>query len=67
MCLSGIHDSNYYILNSIVCAMIFVRVNRVLAKGIWPTHGPIHILDMHGTGTKHINVIAKSLAYSGLG
>ena len=41
-------------VNSIVCAVILVRSSRVPAYGIWPTHGPIHVLDVHGTGTKHI-------------
>ena len=54
MCLSSIHSANY-VVNSIVCAVIFIRVSRVLAYGIWPTHGPIHILDMHGTWNKHIS------------
>ena len=52
-CLSGIHNTNY-IVNSIVCAVILVRGNRDLAYGIWPMHGPIHILNMHGTGNMHI-------------
>ena len=52
-CLSGIRNANY-IANSIVCAVIMVRGSRVPAYGIRPMHGPIHILDMHGTGTKHI-------------
>ena len=52
-CLSGIHNANY-IVNSIVCAVILVRGSRVPSYGIRPTHGPIHVLDMHGTGTKHI-------------
>ena len=52
-CLSGIHNANY-IVNSIVCTVILVRGNRVPAYGIRPMHGPIHVLDMHGTGTKHI-------------
>ena len=47
-CLSGIHNANY-IVNSIVCVLILVRGSRVPAYGIRPTHGPIHILDMHGT------------------
>ena len=53
MCLSGIHNANC-IVNSIVCAVILVRGSRFPAYGIRPTHGPIHVLDMHGTGTKHI-------------
>ena len=53
MCLSGIHNANC-IVNSIVCAVILVRGSRVPVYGIRPTHGPIHVLDMHGTGTKHI-------------
>ena len=53
MCLYGIHNANY-IVNSIVCAVILVRGTRIPAYGVRPTHGPIHILDMHGTGTKHI-------------
>ena len=52
-CLSGIHNANY-IVKSIVCAVILVRGGRVLAYGIQPMHGLIHVLDMHGTGTKHI-------------
>ena len=52
-CLSGIHYENY-IVNSIVCAVILVRGRRVPTYGILPTHGPIHVLDMHGTGAKHI-------------
>ena len=52
-CLSGIHNANY-IVNSIVYAVIVVRGSRVPAYGIRLTHGPIHVLDMHGTGTKHI-------------
>ena len=52
-CLSGIHNANY-IINSIVCAVILVCAIRIPAYGIRPTHGPIHVLDMHGTGTKHI-------------
>ena len=52
-CLSGIHNANY-IVNSIVFDVILVRGSRVPAYGIRPMHGPIHILDMHGTGTKHI-------------
>ena len=52
-CSSGIHNANY-IVNSIVCAVILVRGSRVPAYRIRPIHGPIHILDMHGTGTKHI-------------
>ena len=47
-CLSGIHNANY-IVNSIVC-----RGSRVPAYGIRSMHGPIHVLDMHGTWTKHI-------------
>ena len=43
-----------YIVNSIVYAMILVCGSRVLAYRILPTHGPIHLIDMHGTGTKHI-------------
>ena len=53
MCLSGIHNANY-IVNSIVCAGLLIRGSRVPAYIIRPTHGPIHVLDMHGTGTKHI-------------
>ena len=53
MCLSDIHNANY-IVNSIVCAVILVRRSRVPAYGIQPMHDPIHILDMHGTGNKHI-------------
>ena len=52
-CLSGIHNATY-IVNSIVCAVILVRGSRVPAYRIRPTHSPIHILDMHGTGNKHI-------------
>ena len=52
-CLSGIHNANY-IVNSIVCAVILVRGSWVLAYGIRPKHGPIHVLGMLGTGTKHI-------------
>ena len=52
-CLSGIHNANY-IVNRIVCAVILVHGSQVSAYRIRPTHGPIHILDMHGTGTKHI-------------
>ena len=52
-CLSGINNANY-IVNSIVCAVILVCGSQVPAYGIWPMHGPIHILFMHGTGTKHI-------------
>ena len=52
-CLSGIHNANN-IVNSIVCAVILVRGSRVPAYGIRPMHGSIHVLDMHGTGTKHI-------------
>ena len=52
-CLFGIHNANY-IVNSIVCAVILVHGSRVPAYRIWPTHGAIHILDMYGTGTKHI-------------
>ena len=65
-CLSGIHNANY-IVNSIVCAVILVRGSRVQAYGMWPTHGPIHVLDMHvmGLGLSILSVIAKSLAYSG--
>ena len=43
-----------YIVNSIVCAVILVLGSRVRTYGIRPMHGPIHVLDMHGTGTKHI-------------
>ena len=53
MCLSGIHDANY-IVNSIVCAVILIRDSRVPTYRIRPMHGPIHVLDRHGTGTKHI-------------
>ena len=53
MCLSGIHNANYIVI-SIMCAVIVVRVSLVPAYGILPTHGPIPVLDMHGTGTKHI-------------
>ena len=52
-CLSVIHNANY-IVNSIVCAVILVRGSRVPAYGIRPMHGQIHIVNMHGTGTKHI-------------
>ena len=52
-CLSVIHNANY-IVNSIVCAVILVRGSRVPAYGIRPMHGPIHVVNMHGTGTKHI-------------
>ena len=52
-CLLGIHNA-YYIVNSIVCAVILVRGSGVLAYRLRPTHGPIHILDLHGAGTKHI-------------
>ena len=52
-CLSVIHNANY-IVNSIVCAVILVRGSRVPSYGIRPTHGPIHVVNMHGTGTKHI-------------
>ena len=52
-CLPGIHNANY-IVKSIVCAVILVRGSRVPAYGIRPTHGPIHVLDVLGTGTKHI-------------
>ena len=64
-CLSGIHNANY-IVNSIVCAMILVHGSHVPAYKIRPMHDPIHILDMHGTGTKDIvrHIIAKSLSYS---
>ena len=47
-CLSGIHNV-IYIVNSIVCVVILVRGSRVSAYRIGPMHGPIHILDMHGT------------------
>ena len=53
MCLSSIHNANY-IINSSVCAVILVRGSQVLAYGIRPMRGPIHVLDVHGTGTKHI-------------
>ena len=43
-----------YIVNSTVCAVILVRGSRVPEYGIRPMHGPIHLLDMHGTGVKHI-------------
>ena len=52
-CLSDMHNANY-IVNSFVCAVILVHGNRVTAYRIRPMHGPIHVLDMHGTGTKHI-------------
>ena len=52
-CLSVIHNANY-IVNSIVCAVILVRGSRVPAYGIRPMHGQIHIVNMHGTGPKHI-------------
>ena len=52
-CLSSIGNATY-IVNSIVCGVILVRGSRVPAYRIRPTHGPIHILDMHLTGTKHI-------------
>ena len=52
-CLSGIHNANN-IVNSIVYAVILVRGSRVPAYRIRLMHGPIHILHMHGTGTKHI-------------
>ena len=52
-CLSVIHNANY-IVNSIVCAVILVRGSRVPSYGIRPMHGPIHVVNMHGTGTKHI-------------
>ena len=52
-CLSSIHNA-YYIVNSNVCAVILVCGSRVSAYRIQPMHGPIHILDMHGTGTKYI-------------
>ena len=52
-CLSVIHNANY-IVNSIVCAVILVRGIRVPSYGIRPTHGPIHVVNMHGTGNKHI-------------
>ena len=52
-CLSGKHNANY-IVKSILCAVILVCGCRVPAYRIQPTHGPIHVLDMHGTGTKHI-------------
>ena len=52
-CLSVIHNANY-IVNSIVCAVILVRGSRVPEYGIRPMHGQIHIVNMHGTGTKHI-------------
>ena len=52
-CLSGIDNANY-IINSIMCAVILVCGSRVPAYRIRPTHGPLHVLDMHGTGTKHI-------------
>ena len=52
-CLSGIHNANYNV-NSIVCAMILVRGSRVPAYRIRPTHGQIHVLDMHWTWTKHV-------------
>ena len=55
MCLSGIHIANY-IVNSIECAVILVRVSWA-AYGIRPTHSPIHVLDMHGS---RLFVIAKS-------
>ena len=54
-CLSGIHNATY-IVNSIVCAVILVRGSRVLSYGIRPTHGPIHVFDMHGTWTKHMYI-----------
>ena len=64
-CLSGIYNANY-IVNSIVCAVILVRGSRVPAYGIRPMHGPIHVLDMYGTGTKHIvRHVAKSPSDSG--
>ena len=53
MCLSGINNANY-IVNSIVCAVILVRGSQAPAYRIRPMHGTIHVLDMHGTGTKHI-------------
>ena len=52
-CLSGIYNANY-IVNSTTCAVILVCGSRVPAYRIWPMHGPIHVLDIHGTGTKHI-------------
>ena len=52
-CLSVIHNANY-IVNSIVCAVILVRGSRVPSYGIRPMHGKIHVVNMHGTGTKHI-------------
>ena len=52
-CLSAIHNANY-IVNSIVCALILVRGSQVPAYEIRPTPGPIHVLDMHWTWTKHI-------------
>ena len=51
-CLSVIHNANY-IVNSIVCAVILVRGSRVPSYGIRPMHGKIHVVNMHGTGTKH--------------
>ena len=48
-CLSGIHNANY-IVNSIVCVVILVCGSRVPAYRIRHMHGPIHVLDMHGTG-----------------
>ena len=47
-----VRSANYFV-NSIVCALTLVRGSRVPAYGIQPTHGPIHVLDMHGTWTKH--------------
>ena len=52
-CLSVIHNANY-IVNSIVCAVILVRGSRGPSYGIRPMHGKIHVVNMHGTGTKHI-------------
>ena len=52
-CLSVIHNANY-IVNSIVCAVILVRGSRVPAYGIRPMHDQIHVVNMHGTRTKHI-------------
>ena len=51
--LFGIHNA-YYIVNSILCAVILVCGGGAPAYRLRPMHGPIHILDIHGAGTKHI-------------